>query len=167
MEYGHCFSYKPGASVQDNKIVGKEINQEGDFLSILSQLPMDTNIYVRTYAKLSDRFQPIYSQELSFILPTLKISTDTSVFINNTTVRMQGNFISIGLDGVTEYGFVWSSQNPFPNYNDNKLLQTSLAKNGLFYQNIEDLKPNIYYYYRAFASNGSKVFYGKTKYFKP
>ena len=91
------------------------------------------------------------------------ISTDN---INNVTAisaNVSGTILDTG-EGVKEYGHCWDTQDK-PDIHDFKTDLGSKKEPGGFTSNLEDLNPNVKYFIRAYASDGSTVFYGTTKSF--
>lgn len=162
--YGHCYSRTPNPTINDNKTSFVNLNKDTSFTSEINGLWLNTIYYIRTYAVLSSN-KVIYSNNETVNIPALEIETDTFSVIDANTVNLKGTFINLGADSILEYGFVWSATSSFPTYNDNKIIHTEAPKVGSFFRNLNNLNAGTRYFYRAFASNGSIIFYGASKSF--
>ena len=102
------------------------------------------------------------SNELKLDFSTLKLTTDTFSIVSDSIFTLGGSITNLGNLPVVEYGFVWSSINPQPNYNDNKLVLKSLAQLGAFFADIKWKSNEANLFFRAYASDGEGVYYGKS-----
>ena len=92
----------------------------------------------------------------------LKLTTDTFTFISDSIATLAGSIVNLGSLPVKEYGFVYSSTNPLPNYNDEKISLKSLAQLGSFFTDVKWRPNGNDLYFRAYGSDGEGVYYGKT-----
>jgi len=88
------------------------------------------------------------------------ISTNDVVNITAVSAKASGTIFDVG-EGIKEYGHCWSTQDK-PDIHASKTDLGSRKETGGFNSTLEDLDPNEKYYVRAYASDGSTVFYGKT-----
>jgi hypothetical protein len=162
LQYGHCYSTSPNPTIANSRTLNTNLNNDSVFTSEILGLTLNTTYYIRTYAKLSET-KVVYSNSQTVKIPILQVSTDTFTTINSNTVNLKGTILDLGADPITEYGFVWSTTNPNPNYGDNKLLNPASPKIGSFFNDLTGLVTGTKYYFRAFATNGSTVIYGTIK----
>lgn len=102
------------------------------------------------------------SNPIKLDFSTLKLTTDTFTFISDSIATLAGSIVNLGNLPIKEYGFVYSSNNPLPNYNDEKISLKSLAKLGAFFADIKLSSNGNDLYFRSYGSDGEGVYYGKT-----
>jgi len=128
-------------------------------------LDFEVKYYCRAYVKLSDDVY-LYSTSKVASIPDFSIVTDTFA-ISNNEITLQGSIIKIGIEPIIEYGFCYSHTTSNPNYNNEKSFHLSTpAKPEIYYYTINNLKSNTTYYYRAYATTGQRIKYGKIKVLK-
>ena len=162
-DYGHCWSTDTFPSINKNKTTFGSLDHDSNFTSILSNLQLNKNYYVRSYLKI-DESRIYYGHRLTLYLPDLAVTTDTFSF-NSGSAVLQGNIVSLGIPPVIDYGFCWSTTTSNPDYNQNKISKGSINKIGSFSSSITYITPGITYYFRAFATDGNTVKYGIVKHF--
>jgi hypothetical protein len=90
--------------------------------------------------------------------PVLQTSDASDISLNGVTLN--GEFISLGSSNTTEYGFVYSTKEPFLVKSDS-LIITSKATKGKFSGLIEKgVAGNIKYNVKAFAKTENRIIYG-------
>jgi hypothetical protein len=141
------------ANYQQVASVAKDINSFID-----ETIKQNVTYTYRIYSYNSTGNSTTYSNEVtvySFGLP--KVVTDTPT-VAGILASCSGNIISEGTGGVTEKGFVWSTQqNPTITLPTKSNAGAGLGK---FVSNIIDLAPNTTYFIRSFAKNLAGVSYG-------
>lgn len=162
-EIGHCYAANKTPTINDVRSIIIGVNKDTSINSEFANLSTAVNFYeFRTYAKLSNAMV-LYSASKQISIIPLKVSTDTFTAINSNTVNLKGSLVSLGVDPIAEYGFVYSSINPWPDYNDHIIINPASPKIGAFFNDLGNLSVGTTYYYRAFASNGSTIVYGTVK----
>ena len=91
------------------------------------------------------------------------ISTDDVVNITAISAMASGTISDLG-EGIKHHGFCWGTQDR-PDIGGSKVDLGSKKESGGFTGSLADLSPNQKYYVRAYASDGSTVFYGEAKSF--
>jgi uncharacterized protein (TIGR02145 family) len=136
---------------------------EGSFTGVISEVPSNTTIYVRSYAATRAGIE--YGNEKSFTIfaPVLSVLTTTSIsIIKETTAQGGGNITSDGGAAVTVRGVCWDTS-PDPDSTDSKT--TDGAGTGSFTSALTGLSPGTTYYVRAYATNSVGTAYGEGKKF--
>jgi hypothetical protein len=93
------------------------------------------------------------------------ITTDSYQNHYNGSVDITATVISVGGQGLTERGVVWS-ESPNPTTNDNKEVDGQTTA-GTFTVNFSGLPYNTLCYFRAYATNGNGTAYGNQISFTP
>lgn len=163
-DYGHCWSTDSFPTLSSGKTSFASLNHDTAFTSILTNLKLSLYYYIRSYFKL-DETRIYYSKRIDLYLPDLIVETDTSVF-NAGSAILQGNIVDLGIPPVTNHGFCWSTTTSNPDYNQNRINKGSNTKTGIFTASISSIDTGVSYYYRAYATDGNTVKYGKIKHFK-
>jgi len=95
--------------------------------------------------------------------PEIKIETGEIEEMGPTHCIIHGEMLEIGLDGISQHGFLWSeSSGASLETGSANQLGTAFAP-GTFSSTIKDLSPNTTYYIKAYASSGSQTKYGTEK----
>lgn len=163
LDYGHCWATHSSPTVADNKTSNGTLASDINFNSMLSNLNQETTYFVRSYIKL-DATTIIYSNEINFTIPDLKVTTDNHS-VAGTTASLQGTIVSLGVLLVSDYGMCWSITTSNPNFNDNIISQGAATVAGQYYSNLTGLVSGTTYYFRAYARKGSTIKYGVVKSF--
>ncbi len=88
-----------------------------------------------------------------------KLSTDTITNIDYTSCTLSGSIIDLGSEGISQYGFCWSTNQP-PTIDDTLVNLGTISATGPFNAHITGLKDNTTYYVRAYALNSLGEHYG-------
>jgi len=157
---GVCWSTLPDPSVEDKFTTDGD--GVGDFNSTITELPPDTDHYVRAYATNSNSTS--YGEVKKFRtldgLPIL--TTDTITEINFNSAKSGGNITSNGGDSILARGVCWSTSD-FPTISDSNTIDSIGL--GSFTSLIKNLLPNTTYFVSAYATNSIKTAYGSIKKF--
>ena len=157
MDYGHCWATSSNPNIINIKTSSGEHVGDVSFASSISNVKEDTTYYVRSYVKINES-TILYGNELTAVMPSLKITTD-GYTTNSSTAVLKGTILSLGLSAVTDHGHCWSTTNSNPNINDNTISQGITNTTGFFYSNLSLTNGNTYYF-RAYAIKGNTVVYG-------
>jgi hypothetical protein len=159
INYGFCWAFKSNPTRLDFQSQNGQWNG-GDYIyADISNPILDTTFHIRAFAVLSDS-TTLYSPEKTFIVPSLKIQTD-SISKQGGDISLFGSFLNVGVDPIQEYGFCYSMTTSLPNVNDSKATLSN-PKNGPFYSSIPLVSGNTYYV-RSYAISNNKVIYGQVK----
>ncbi len=150
----------------------------GTFIKTKNDLDLDTEYYVRAYAKNNgELINPGYGDSIRFrTLPSLlqtipELSTLAASSISSTSFRCGGNITSRGNASIIEYGLIWGTT--FTSI-DNATVSLSLdnisegnkykVENndiiGSYATLLTDKQSNTKYYIRAYAKNSVGIGYG-------
>jgi hypothetical protein len=157
INFGFCWSFKPNPTKFDFLSQNGMWNGSHFIYENISAPLLDTTYHIRAYAVLSDS-TTLYSPEKTFIVPSLKIQTD-SLSRQSNTIALYGSFLNVGVDPIQEYGFCYSANNSIPTINDNKAVINSPIT-GPFFTSIPYYN-GTNYYVRAYAIVNNKITYGQ------
>ena len=155
-ERGFCYSYKPNPTIQDYKVPSGK--GEGPFDNFLNGLNENTTYYVKAYA--INALGISYGDELSFTTFDFSPPIVASISVNevtNTTANIQGEVFEDGGMPITERGFLLC-----PGIEVLTDCQKFLIPGGIgsYRLTLTNLKTNVQYYMRAFATNKKGTAYG-------
>lgn len=159
INFGFCWSFKPNPTKFDFLSQNGMWNGSHFIYENISAPLLDTTYHIRAYAVLSDS-TTLYSPEKTFIVPSLKIQTD-SIAKQSNTIALYGSFKNVGVDPIQEYGFCYSVINAIPSVNDSKAVINN-PKTGQFSTSIP-LSTGKTYYVRSYAIVSNNVTYGQVK----
>lgn len=154
LQKGICYGLSPNPDLDDLFTeVGPE---EGSFESLLTGLPIETQIYVRAYATNANGTS--YGDQVQFVTEVLpQIRTLEATNVLRKTART-GAAIDVDDSMVFDLvGVCWSTE-PEPTTDDSRLLTTTPIDTVI--GGISRLLPETTYYVRAFASNDEVTIYG-------
>lgn len=159
---GVCYNTNPNPSI-DN-ITTSDGNGMGEYVSVLTNLEVNTKYYIKAYATTEDSVY--YGNELSFttnqiIYPT--IITKPVSDITATTATCGGNITNEGPYSIVVRGVCWSTH-------DNPTTSDALTSDGdgigEFVSYMTGLQPETNYYVRAYAiMSNDEILYGNPKTF--
>ncbi|MDT8887869.1 hypothetical protein PQG44_09285 [Aquirufa sp. LEPPI-3A] len=155
-ERGFCFSTKPNPTIQDNKVPSGF--GEGPFDNLLPGLNANTSYYVKSYA--INALGISYGDELNFTTNNFSppiVSSNGVNDVTNTTANLQGEVLDNGGDNISERGFLLC-----PDKEDLSDCQKFIIPGnvGAYRLVVTNLKTNVLYYMRAFATNKKGTAYG-------
>lgn len=94
----------------------------------------------------------------------VSITTVGSSAVTATTATVSGSITNGNCVNFTNYGFLYSPNAGFPNNTASAIISSNLnAEN--FSANLTGLSPNVRYYYKAFATNGTDSSFGAQLFF--
>jgi hypothetical protein len=155
-ERGFCWSISPNPTIQDYKVVSGK--GEGPFDNFLNGLNENTTYYVKSYA--INALGISYGEVLSFKTGNFSPPIVGSINVNevtNTTANFQGEVFDNGGSGITERGFLLC-----PGIEELNDCQKFIIPGdvGAYRLVVTNLKTNVQYYMRAFATNKKGTAYG-------
>lgn len=135
-------------------------NNDQDTLTI-SGLEIETNYIIRSYVKIKLDDQIYTSSDVGYSHSTRTrglnlriINTDESAH----EISLTGEIYDY-VDGITEYGFCWSTEDVETSKMTNMIKASEPDENNHFKATIKELTPNTQYYYGVYVKIGDKVFY--------
>ncbi len=158
---GVCYSKAHNPTLQDHVISNG--TGLGSFVSVLTDLEVNTEYYVKAYAETNDSI--IYGNEVHFTTNAIiapEILTQQVTDITTTTATCGGNIISDGGCPIIVRGICWST-------NQNPTISDEFTTNGdgvgEYTASITNLEPNTKYYVRAYAETNDSIIYGNEVHF--
>lgn len=161
IDYGHCWAKTNNPTIANNHTSNGLLQTDNNFKSTISSLSLESNYFIRAYAKF-DNNTIIYSSEVNLYIPDLKIKTDTVTVPTGNNAIFQGSITSLGVYPITDHGHCWSYLTSNPNINNNKLSLGAINSTGKFFSNLT-LTPSYTYYYRAYVIANGSIKYGAVK----
>jgi hypothetical protein len=159
--HGHCWSQTENPTI-DNDTTSLGLYQN-DFLftSDLKNLVLG-RYYIRGY--LENDGEVLYSKTIIY---DSEISVKTGKVTNgaNNFLVANGEIQSLGLKPIIDYGFCYSEFTSYPNYNNDKIPMGPIFYPSLFSIELSDFTSGHKYYIRAYANDGSRVYYGEIQNF--
>lgn len=92
------------------------------------------------------------------------VSTGVTTSITSYSVKVLSSLDDLGktFNYVTQYGLVYSEENPNPTISDYKINHGTSSEIKHYISELTNLKPNTCYYIRAYAENPKGIAYGTT-----
>lgn len=159
LDRGVCYTNKINADI----IIGEndvynvtDYGTMGNISITISNLLEGTTYYIRAYARNITGIT--YSNTLSFNteietdLPV--VATYSATFTTSSTSNLNG-IVTASLSVLTDSGFYYSSTNPNPGINDDKISYGVPTIGERFTVNVTGLIPLTLYYFTAYAENTS------------
>lgn len=171
-QHGHVWAQEPNFKPELNQSgVGRtglgQKNSKGNFPSELRDLKPGTNYYVRAYVESNGRVvyhkSSVVFRTLEGNSPVLRLSVPKDT--TQTSFTIEGSVDSWGGANITQHGFIWSSTNQSPSLqsNEGKVTFGQINQGSTFSSNFTNLKPNTFYYVRAYALNSFGTGYSEVK----
>ncbi len=164
LNFGHVWSTNTNPTINDFYSGNDELTSDTSFYTTISNLNKSTYYYLRTFVQITSSSY-LYSDAISFIIPELEITTDSSSVTASTSIKLMGSITSLGIDSVSDYGFCWSYTSSNPNYNGNLISLGSINKVVQFNSTMQNIQQGVTYYYRAYAIEDGVIKYGTIKNF--
>jgi hypothetical protein len=162
--YGVCWSRTNEPVITNAKIDLGYTAHDTSFLTEIKPLALKTPYYAWVYAKLNDN-TILYGNTITFSIPDLEVETDTFTIALQNIATLKGQITNLGIPAVTDHGFCWATNTSNPNFNNNKISLGDTNTTGLFYANLNALISGKTYYFRAYATDGSTIRYGRIIHF--
>jgi hypothetical protein len=160
IDAGICYTIDTIPTIDDAVASIGEIHSDTVFSTELVGLDAFANYQVRTYCKL-DSSTVVYSQPANFNISAPSIQTVGYTFNSIGSINVEGNLVSTGIYGVSDYGVCWATSED-PTIND---FTTSYGQasnpNTFTVQNIQ-LNEGSTYHFRAYATSVGETYYGQT-----
>ena len=157
---GVCWGTEPEPTIADAHTT--DGTGMGDFISVLTDLDLNTTYYIRAYATTTQT--TAYGEEMSFTtmngIPAVTTAMVSNITSNGATCG--GTVTSDGGLAITARGVCWStSQSPtiIDSHSDDG------TGTGDFVSALVGLEPNTTYYVRAYATNSYVTVYGNRRSF--
>ncbi|MBN2757655.1 MAG: hypothetical protein JXR51_10795 [Bacteroidales bacterium] len=163
-DHGHCWATHENPTFESNVSSYGPLINDNTFTSKIVNLNLG-HYYIRAYLKSEGRI--IYSNTITFD-SEISVTTGIVAINDNSSATAYGSIISLGASTIQDHGHCWSATTSYPNISDERVSKTSLGSvNQLisFTSELTGLLPDIPYYTRAYAIDGSKVYYGEVKSF--
>jgi len=159
IDYGFAWAKHDNPKITDTKKGFGNISNPTSYSFTITDLEPETNYWVVSFVQISSGTYYLTPQKfktLSTAPPSVK--TNSVLEVTDKSAAMQGELIESGDGTVTEFGFVYST-NEIPTINDGKasVLGNKLGK---FTVTAENLSPSTKYYCRAYAISSEGVGYG-------
>ena len=157
---GFCFSIESNPTVDDSKVDG--VDEGSQFKGTIENLTPNTLYYIKSYAENESGVH--YGEEKTFetLSGVIQIKTLSVSNITALSVECGGRVLSDGGADVIEYGFEYSENYDFSQFEEVKF--DGYQEN--FSSKVENLKNNTVFFIRAYAQNIVGRFYGEKVEFK-
>lgn len=159
VQHGFVWNTAGDPTVSDNKTEKGAVNTTGEYMSSLDGLDPYTTYFVRAYA--TNAAGTVYGSQVSFTTSPVapSVTTQEVTDITSATAVACGTLVSLGIPGLTQHGFVWSTS-PGPDISDFKTLKGSAVGTGTYTGLLSGLSPDTTWYVRAYATNTAGTVYG-------
>ncbi len=162
IEYGHCWNTSSNPTISSYKNNLGTLNSDINYISDITNVPLDVTYYIKSYVKLSDQ-TILYGNEQSIEIPDLHLTTDTFNLPIPNTATLQGTIVSTGINPISDHGHCYSTTTSNPSINNQKISLGSTNIAGTFFTTLPNLINGTTYYYRSYAISENSVKYGKVK----
>ncbi len=162
--HGFCWSTAENPTVEDAELCNfGDCTAAKEFTHKALALEQATTYYVRAFAENREGIS--YSNQEKFVtsgIPSVPtVETGVVSNIQSAQAEVSGVLTHMGnLESVTQYGHVWSTKGN-PTINDHKTTFGTTWSTGSFTSTLTDLKPNVTYHVRAYATNEKGTAYGE------
>lgn len=159
--YGHCWSQTEPPTISDDTTAFGIFEADTSFTSLIENLNMG-RYYIRGYLEAEGTI--IYTNSVTY---ESLITLETGVISVNpdNTATAYGKINSLGLLPIIDHGHCWSTTTSSPDLNFDHTSLGSIGTLTAYNSDVVSLVSGRKYYIRAFASDGSKVYYGEIKSF--
>ena len=167
--HGFCWSTLENPSLENGEHKDLGVAESSKtFFYAASNLKPNQHYYVRAYA--TNAAGTIYSsKQLDFTTtsvqgkPTVETGAITELTANS--VKVAGSVTDLGcVEGITQYGHIWSDVSNEPTYVEGSKTQTGMGEmkqTNSFTSTLSELRPNTKYNVRAYAINKYGISYGE------
>jgi len=157
---GVCYDTVANPTVKNNKVLYTGKNSKATFTVVIPGLHYATKYYVRAFATETNG-TTIYGKEFSFttlpVVPTLTTDTVTISTTKEHTAIGGGDVINNGGAKVTVRGICYDT---IPNPTISSNITKDGDSLGTFVSKLTNLRGNMKYYVRAYATNSAGTGYG-------
>lgn len=162
--HGFCWGTTENPTVEDAQLCNfGDCTAAKEFTHKALALEQATTYYVRAYAENREGIS--YSNQEKFVtsgvpsVPTVETGVVSN--IQSAQAEVSGVLTHMGnLESVTQYGHVWSTKGN-PTINDHQTAFGTTWSTGSFTSTLTELKPNVTYHVRAYATNEKGTAYGE------
>ncbi|MFY0673989.1 MAG: fibronectin type III domain-containing protein [Bacteroidia bacterium] len=159
-EYGYTYSDQTNLPTTENRVVmGSTTENSLLFDYSLRPLVPNTTYYVRTFA-INDKgtsYGLAYEFNSGAMRELPELSLETVRALDFEKIELKAEVLFEGSSSISEHGFVWSANEPIPTL-DNYFVKLG-SEVGDFAAVAENLNPETFYSFRAFAVNDSGITY--------
>ncbi len=162
--HGFCWGKEENPTI-DNEGTRNfgDCSEAKEFFYEAEQLEQSTTYYLRAYAENAEGItysnQEIFTTQGIPTVPTVETGNVSS--ITSSQAQVSGVLTSLGnVESVTAYGHVWSTKTN-PTTDDLRSNLGETWSTGAFTSTLTDLKPNVAYHVRAYATNERGTSYGE------
>ncbi|MFY0673990.1 MAG: hypothetical protein JXQ87_11320 [Bacteroidia bacterium] len=159
-EYGYTFSDQTNLPTTENGVVlGSTTENSLLFDYALRPLVPNTTYYVRTFA-INDKgtsYGLAYEFNSGALRELPELSLETVRALDFERIELKAEVLFEGSSSINEHGFVWSANEPLPTL-ENYFVKLG-SEVGDFAAVAENLNPETFYSFRAFAVNDSGITY--------
>jgi hypothetical protein len=159
--HGHCWSQSENPTINNDSTNLGLYQDDSSFSSTLKSLVLG-RYYIRGY--LENDGEIIYSKTSIY---DSEISVKTGMVTNgaNNFLVANGEIQSLGIKSIIDHGFCYSEYTSNPNYNDDRIPMGPIFYPSPFSIDLQGLNSGHKYYIRAYASDGSRIYYGEIRNF--
>ena len=126
---------------------------------VINGLEISTGYHVKGYVKMKVDGEIYTSYSGMWGVGTQGLNLGiVNIDVSGTEISLTGK-LNDTIEGVTEYGFCWSTERVSPSEMPNKIPASKPDENNQFTATIKDLKENTQYYVGVYAKIGEKVYY--------
>lgn len=162
--HGFCWSTTEEPEIEKDAFCNLgDCTSPKDFSYGAANLIPDTRYYVRAYAENDEGVN--YSGSMTFKTlslpeaPTIETGSASNILTNEA--RVSGTIVKVGNDaGIIQYGHVWDTKTD-PTTASYRTELGATKATGPYTSTLTDLKPNVTYYVRAYATNAIGTSYGE------
>ncbi len=161
--HGHCWSQTNPPTIENSKTSFGNYLSDALYTSRLHNLTMG-RYFIRGY--LESDGVVVYTNTITY---ESEISVETGIIslnIDNSVVA-NGNIVSLGINPIIDYGHCYSETTSKPDFNSDRTSFGALNYPISYSSSLTGLNSGKTYYIRAYATDGSKVYYGNVTSFVP
>lgn len=160
-ERGFVYSSIKNTPTINDQYIKVEGNEVGSYETVITDLAIDKEYYVRAYAKNAGGIS--YSEQaepftVRITLPEVELTSISNINSSTKTATFRGLIKNSGDPAYTELGFVYSTSNEMPTISD-ITIKAEVEQTNNFEVNVSGLSYGTVYYVRAYAINSGGVAY--------
>lgn len=160
-QFGFCLSTNNTPTTSDTVVAGHISGIPEDFYALVSGLQANTTYYFRAFAtnEGGTGYGDIYSFTTANNADVPDVQFDQYSVVSSSEIRLDANVTDDNGAAVTEMGFVYSSTNSTPTYQNSSHIVAGQVSGYSFGDSITGLSPSTTYYCRAYAINSVGIGY--------